>query len=141
MTTAEMLRPSNPWAGPILSAGISGAFGVIILIYGSQINSAATAQANIASSQSETIRAQSTELQEHDRAIAQLRAADQNKTAEEERISKAISDIQTMQGQLTGVMTTLKDATDETARAVQGLQTTVGSINDIIRPARNPNIR
>ena len=98
-----------------------------MLSYGSQINAAAASPANIAAAQASTIREMATELREHDQAIQQLKVSDANKQAEEERLWKAISDIQSSQGQILGSITTIKDATDETKRTAQELQTAVGA--------------
>ena len=140
-----VLKEDSPWAGPIAGALagsiISGIFGLIMLSYGSQINAAAASQANIAAAQASTIREMATELREHDQAIQQLKVSDANKQAEEERLWKAISDIQSLQGQILGSITTIKDATDETKRTAQELQTAVGALTDIIRPARLPTGR
>jgi methyl-accepting chemotaxis protein len=136
-----VLKDGSPWAGPIAGALVSGIFGIVLLVWSSQINNAAINQANIANAQASTIREMAAELREHDQTIQQLKVSDSNKQAEEERLWKSISDIQALQGTILGSVTTIKDATDETKRTVQDLQTAVGSLTDIIRPARMPTGR
>jgi chromosome segregation ATPase len=137
----SLLKEGSPWAGPIagaLTGGvISGIFGIIIVVYASQINSAATAQANIASAQAETIRQLSIEVREHDQKISQLEEAYQAQKLQDDRTSKAISDIQSAQGTMSVDINNVRNATDEANRRLDTLQKSFDSLIDYIRPDRN----
>jgi hypothetical protein len=132
---------SRPWSGTIAGAMtggvISGIFGIIILVYGAQINAAATAQANIASAQAETIRQLSAESREHDQKISALEEADQARKAQDDRTAKAIGDIQGAQSSLATEVVNVRNSTDEANRRLDTLQKSFDSLLDYIRPDHN----
>jgi septal ring factor EnvC (AmiA/AmiB activator) len=133
MTTSDLLRPSNPWAGPIAGAFVGGLMAVIFGIfqtnYASQINATATAQAD-------TIHQAQIELREHDQEISELKASDQARKAQDDRTSKAISDIQANEGTMSGEIINTRNGTDEANRRLDTLQKSFDSLLDRIKPDR-----
>jgi septal ring factor EnvC (AmiA/AmiB activator) len=135
-----VLKENSPWAGPIAGAVtggvISGIFGLVILSYGAQINSAASSQANIAAAQAETIREQAVELREHDQKISALETSDKARQAQDDRTAKAIGDMQNDQSAMAGQIINVRNSTDEANRRLDALQKSFDTLLDFIKPSR-----
>lgn len=120
------MRDNPPWSGPVVGAIVGTVLGVI----GSMIATSFTSQSS----------AEVLELREHDQKISRLEVADLNRQSEVDRLSKVISEVQLTQTSLSGIVTSLKDATDELMHHTEALQKSYTDIRDALGPVINPSI-